>query len=266
LYPISSISKYFCKNLEILFTDIDDTITTNGLITCSSFSAVWDLYKNKISVVPVTGRPAGWCDHIARMWPVKGIIGENGAFYFAYDRKRKKMMRRYLLSENERIEGQKKLIKIKERILKEVPDCGISADQSFRITDLAIDYKEDVEPFGKKEIEKICKILDKEKACYKISSIHINCWYGSFDKLKGVKTFLKDLYNKELSELQNRIVFIGDSPNDEPMFKEIKNSIAVSNINVFLNDLEYPPLYITNQESSLGFAEAVNEILKKRAK
>ena len=33
-------------------------------------------------VVPVTGRPAGWVDHIARMWPVDGVVGENGGLWF----------------------------------------------------------------------------------------------------------------------------------------------------------------------------------------
>jgi len=264
LRSIKIIPKSFCRSLEIFFTDIDDTITTNGIITKESFSAIWDLYTNGISVIPVTGRPAGWCDHIARMWPVKGVIGENGAFYFIYDREKRKMERRYFLSENEMLNNKKRLERIKKRVLNEVPNCGISCDQSYRIADLAIDYREDVSPVKKEEVNEICKILDEENATYKISSIHINCWFGEFDKLKGVNVFLKDIYNKDLSMMKNKVIFIGDSPNDEPMFREIKNSIAVSNIKDFLNDLSFFPHYITTKKSSLGFREAVDEILKKR--
>ena len=126
---IDQIPKSFCKNLEYFFTDIDDTMTHNGLLPANAYQAIWQLSEQGINVVPVTGRPAGWCDHFARMWPVKGVIGENGAFYFWYDRGQNHMNRVYLLTEEERQEGQRRLETIRTRVLKEVPACQISADQ-----------------------------------------------------------------------------------------------------------------------------------------
>ena len=96
--PIAEIPRDRCRSLRWLFTDIDDTLTTDGLLLAESFAALWSLHEAGIRVVPVTGRPAGWCDHIARMWPVAGVVGENGAFSFAYDRSRKWMERRWLSS------------------------------------------------------------------------------------------------------------------------------------------------------------------------
>jgi hypothetical protein len=52
----------FYKNLEYFFTDIDDTITNNCLLSASSFNKIWDLTNAGIKVVLITGRPAGWCD------------------------------------------------------------------------------------------------------------------------------------------------------------------------------------------------------------
>lgn len=265
--PISSIESIpasVCRNLQFFFTDIDDTITLDGKLPFYSLQALWRLSEQGVLVVPVTGRPAGWCDYFARMWPVAGVIGENGAFYFSYDRERRKMQRRYLLDAKERQDGQQGLERIKARVLQEVPQCKISADQAYRIADLAIDFCEDVEPLTQEEIEKICRIVDEEGATYKVSSIHINCWYGEYDKVTCLKQFLQDLNGKSLTDLQEQMVFSGDSPNDEPIFKEFSHSIAVANIRKFLADLQHPPCYITEKEGADGFCEAVDIILRKR--
>jgi HAD superfamily hydrolase (TIGR01484 family) len=264
--PISEIPVELCQNLKIFFTDIDDTITSRGLLTADSFTALWQLHEAGIEVVTVTGRPAGWCDHIARMWPVTAVIGENGAFYYSYDRDGRKMRRVFLISEQDRVEGRKKLRRVRQRVLKEVPASRIAADQPFRITDLAVDFCEDVvPPLSSGDVETICSIIEEEGAIYKISSIHINCWYGSFDKVTGVRRFLADRgHDLSSDEVQNSVVFAGDSPNDEPMFAALRHSIAVANIRSFLDDLHHFPTYTTEQESAGGFNEAVQTILEKR--
>lgn len=264
--PIRKIPGDFCRNLRIFFTDIDDTITSSGLLTTDAFAALWQLHEAGIAVVPVTGRPAGWCDHIARMWPVAAVIGENGAFYYSYDRDRRKMRRVFLISEQDRMEGQKKLERLRQRVLIEVPASRIAADQSFRITDLAVDFCEDVvPPLSSEDIVRICSICEEEGATYKISSIHVNCWYGTFDKVAGARRFLIDRREDLSSDaVQDSIVFIGDSPNDEPVFAALRHSIAVASIRSFLNHLHHLPTYITEQESGGGFNEAVQVILEKR--
>ena len=78
----------FCHSLEFLFTDIDDTLTDEGLLLPTAYSALWSLTQAGVHVIPVTGRPAGWCELIARQWPVQGVVGENGAFYFRYHNKK----------------------------------------------------------------------------------------------------------------------------------------------------------------------------------
>ncbi len=261
---IESIPVSVCRNLQFFFTDIDDTITRDGQLPFHSLQALWRLFEEGVQVVPVTGRPAGWCDYFARMWPIAGVIGENGAFYFSYDRETRKMHRYYLLDEKERQDGQQGLERIKARVLQEVPQCKISADQAYRITDLAIDFCEDVEPLTKEEIETICRIVSEEGATYKVSSIHVNCWFGEYNKVTCLKQFLQDSIGKSLDTLQEQMVFSGDSPNDEPIFKEFIHSIAVANIKNFLAELQYPPRYITKNEAADGFCEAVDIILRKR--
>jgi HAD superfamily hydrolase (TIGR01484 family) len=261
---ISIIPESFCRNLEYLFTDIDDTITTNGKMPASTLEDIWRLSSSGIKVVLVTGRPAGWCDYFARMWPVSGVIGENGAFYFAYDSKDTTMQRVYLQSESDRVKGLQGLERIRNRVLSEVSGAGISADQPFRIADLAIDFCEDVPPLEDDAINEICRIIEEEGAVYKVSSIHINCWYGNYDKLTCFDRFLKDFTDKTLEKMQDEVLYIGDSPNDEPMFKELKHSAAVNNIVNFLDRINYYPAYKASLNSGEGFNEIVETILRKR--
>lgn len=261
---IKDIDEGFCKRLSIFFADIDDTITTRGKIPASTFQAMWELKKNGIRFVPVTGRPAGWCDMIARMWPVAGVVGENGAFYYAYDEENRKFIRRYVDSDEKRAESRKKLQRLRERVLAEVPGCGIASDQEFRTADLAIDFCEDVERLPDEKIKRICEIAAEEGTTAKISSIHVNCWYGDYNKVSCFNTFINDFTGKTLDELQDEIIYAGDSPNDEPMFKALKHSVAVANIRNFLDIIESKPRYITENESGEGFSEAVKIILEKR--
>ena len=128
------------KTIRYVLADIDDTLTLNGRLPAVVFAAMERLQKAGICMIPITGRPAGWCDHIARMWPVDGIVGENGAFYFCYDVQQRKMRRRYFKSEKQREIDYQKLEKLKDVILKKIPSCRVSADQHYREADLAIDY------------------------------------------------------------------------------------------------------------------------------
>jgi HAD superfamily hydrolase (TIGR01484 family) len=261
---INLIPKEFCKDLKYIFTDIDDTITSDGLMPSSTLEELWTLFYAGICVIPVTGRPAGWCDYFARMWPVPGIVGENGAFYFSYDRENKKMKRVYLQTEKERQAGRAGLKRIQKRVLEEVPGCAVSSDQTFRIADLAIDFCEDVPPLGPESTNKICSIAKEEGAVYKVSSIHVNCWFGNYDKLTCIDRFLNDFTGNSMKEMQEQVLYIGDSPNDEPMFKELKFTAAVNNINKFLDRLEHYPSYKSNSNSGEGFKEIIDTILTKR--
>jgi HAD superfamily hydrolase (TIGR01484 family) len=265
--PVRELPAERCRALATLVSDLDDTITTGGMLPASTFQALWALSAAGVRAVVVTGRPAGWCDHIARMWPVAGVIGENGALIYAYDRPARRMRRTYLLGEEERREGRRRLERVRERVLREVPGCAIANDQPFRLADLAVDFREDVGPLGPQEIREICRIMESEGATYKVSSIHINCWYGAFDKVSGLRRLLAD-EGRDLDELRARetMLFTGDSPNDEPLFRALETTIGVANILPFLPDLRHPPAFITEREAAAGFAEAVEIILAKRGR
>lgn len=249
-----------------MFTDIDDTITTEGRLPAAAFRALWDLHRAGIHVVPVTGRPAGWCDHIARMWPVAGVVGENGAFYFRYDPEARRLQSSYALPEAERAVMQDRLRALRNAILKDVPGARVASDQAYRIHDLAIDYCEDVSPLSPAEVDRIVRHFEAAGATAKVSSIHVNGWFGTYDKLGMMKRLATEVLDFDLSNPENlrRAVYVGDSPNDEPGFEAFPLSVGVANIVKQADRLVHRPAYVTRAAGGEGFAEFVRYVLDAR--
>jgi len=264
--PIENISPDLLQNLQGVLFDIDDTFTTHGRIPACSLSALWDLKNGGLKVISVTGRPAGWCDHIARMWPVDGVVGENGAFYFWFDKKKRKLKKRFLDADSVRAEKRQRLLNVRDEILAAVPGCGLASDQHYREADLAIDYCEDVSPLGPKAVKKICDIFKSHGATCKVSSIHVNGWFGTYDKLGMVKRFITERFGLDLDTEKGSFAYCGDSPNDEPMFQYFPMSVAVRNVLKFVDQMQTLPAYITSLEGGEGFAEFAKHILKHRHK
>jgi HAD superfamily hydrolase (TIGR01484 family) len=265
LSSILSFPPQTAKALLGVFFDIDDTLSTRGKILPEAYQALWSLKAAGLALVPITGRPAGWCDHIARMWPVDGVVGENGAFYFRYDPNQGRLLNRYEDSEEVRREKRQRLDTIKEEILASVPGAALTGDQPFRATDLAIDYAEDVPALGWDLVEKICDIFKKHGAQCKVSSIHVNGWFGDYDKLKMTRTFARERWGIDLEEKKDRFLFCGDSPNDEPMFRYFPYAAGVRNLLRFSDRMECVPGFIADHDGGQGFAQIAGTILALRA-
>ena len=109
------------NKVKVILTDIDDTVTTDGMLTSEAYCALEALQLAGFIVIPVTGRSAGWCDHIARMWPVDAIVGENGAFYFRYDRVEKKLYKYFCQDDEALRSNAQKLKGISTNILSNIP-------------------------------------------------------------------------------------------------------------------------------------------------
>jgi hypothetical protein len=253
--PLSTFPHAELHTIRGVFTDIDDTLTTDGQLTAEAYTAMERLRSLGLIVVPVTGRPAGWCDHIARMWPVDGIIGENGAFYFRYDREKRRMGRHYIDEDKQRTANRERLAALGHQIVEQVPGAAISSDQPYRETDLAIDYCEDVAPLPISSVDRIVALLDEAGATVKVASIHVNAWFGTYDKLSTTKQFAADCLGVDLGDAEGNFIFIGDSPNDAPMFTFFSHAVGVANVRDFEDRLKIAPTYVTKNKNGAGFAE-----------
>ena len=252
------------QKVRYVLSDIDDTLTTDGRLPAAAYTAMERLREAGLKMVPITGRPAGWCDHIARMWPVDGVVGENGALYYTYDESSKKMVRRYWKTEAEFAADQEKLASLRDHVLAEVPGAAISADQPFRVADLAIDFCEDVPPLPREAIDRIIALCEEAGATQKESSIHVNTWFGHFDKLAMTRHLFSEVFREDLDLIRAEVVFAGDSPNDVPMFRYFPNAVGVANVQDFGERVHPQPAWVTQARGGAGFAELADALLDAR--
>jgi HAD superfamily hydrolase (TIGR01484 family) len=245
--------------LEGVCLDIDETLSTGGKLTAEAFAALWELKDAGFRVVPITGRPAGWCDHIARFWPVDAVIGENGAFSFCMEGG----VRRRLdtLPGDDPVERRRRIEELGKAVRAVFPDARWASDQPYREYDLAIDICEDVRPWPAERVARLLELCQREGAHAKVSSVHVNAWFGDYDKRSGLERWGRGLD-------WDRWLFIGDSPNDEPMFAFFRNSVGVANLRRYLGKgpgkVSRPPRWITRAESGKGFAEMVAKLVAAR--
>jgi HAD superfamily hydrolase (TIGR01484 family) len=252
------------RRIRGIFTDIDETLTTDGSLTAAAYAALESLKRAGLLVVPVTGRPAGWCDHIARMWPVDAVVGENGAFWMWRDRDAGRLRSRFVLPDEARAEGRRRLEAVRAQVLREVPGAGIASDQPYRLADLAIDFCEDVPALPRASVERIVAIFEAHGAHAKISSIHVNGWFGDYDKLTTTKLMMRELFGVDLDAGRERYVFAGDSPNDAPMFAYFPDAVGVANVRDFADRMAHLPRWVTARRSGAGFAELAAALLAAR--
>ena len=258
--PLSEFPKELASQIDFVLTDLDDTLTLDGRLPAASYAALERLTEAGKKVIVVTGRPAGWCDMIARFWPIAGLIGENGAFAFRYDRQSKRMIRSFEKDEAERERDRDRLAQIVAEAKATFPGLTLSADQGYREADIAIDFCEDVAPWSEDQIHKVMSFLTDRGATAKVSSIHINFWLGAYNKLKMTHGFFDEAFGLTLENHLEKCLYVGDSPNDEPMFAEFPYCVGVANISTFVDQMTQLPTWVTPSEGGLGFEEVADAL------
>jgi HAD superfamily hydrolase (TIGR01484 family) len=260
--PLKSFSS---SDISYVFTDIDGTLTTADKISGLTYQSLWSLKNHGVQIIPVTGRPAGWCELIARQWPVHGVIGENGAFYFRHTQN--EMKRHFFSSQKDQENFRSKLKQIESEVLKQVKGSKVASDQFSRLFDLAIDFAEDVTPpLSHEQINQIVKIFEKHGATCKVSHIHVNGWFGNQNKGDACFEYArKELGLKTEKEIQLKCAYVGDSPNDEPLFERFENSFGVANVVDYQEFMKVNPKYVSPSREGDGFVEIANHLLKLKS-
>lgn len=265
MIPISEITPSQAAEIHTFVTDIDDTITTDGVLTARAYAALEQLRGCGLRVVVTTGRPAGWCDHIARMWPVDAVVVENGAAYFWYDRAGRRLRMRHSMNTQQLQANRARLDVVARQVLQAVPGAALASDQFCRLYDLAIDFCEDVPRVSDDGIDRIVRTMEAAGMTAKVSSIHVNGWFGDHDKLSMTRTLMCERYGVDLDAQRAQFMYAGDSPNDAPMFGFFPYSVGVANVRDFDGKMSALPRYITQGRSGDGFAELAARLLALRA-
>jgi len=264
---MQELSLYKNYNLEekikYVFTDVDDTITLNGKLTVEALDALWKLKYAGIETICVTGGSAGWADIYLRQWPIKAVVTESGALGLYNEDGKYRRWTHPSIDESTYAKKKENLIKT---VLNEVPEARLSSDQFSRIYDVAFDHGSETPHLSEEIIEKIEKICIVCGASTAVSSIHINAWFGEYDKKRGTLMFMEDIYGEYLDKLKRCSVYVGDAPNDQVMFKTFPLSFAPVNIYKKEQELIDRPSFVAGREGGLGFADICNEIIKKNGK
>jgi hypothetical protein len=250
MQALTQVSDDLWRSVRVVGFDIDDTITTDGRITADAYEALWSLKNAGLRVIAVTGRPAGWCDMIARTWPVDGVLGENGALFYRRNG-------RHVHRQDLGVPPNKNQIDaLAERLLGQFPNLKVASDQFCRRFDLAIDFAEEIGPFPLSIARQVKDAFENQGAKAKVSSIHVNGWFGDWDKASGLQQVLRQHFDLDTHQL----AYVGDSPNDGPLFVLAALSVGVANIRDF-GELAEPPAFRTLAERGAGFSEFVAALL-----
>ena len=260
--PLTSWPIFERQKIIGVFTDIDDTLTTEGAITPDALQALQNLKAAGLMVFPITGRPVGWSIPFASTWPVDAMVAENGAVALLHNPTTKQVSKIYQQDPTTRTHNFEQMQRIAQRVLKEVPGTVMAQDSPGRETDIAFDHSE-FHKLSQDQIQQVLQLLKQEGMTATVSSIHINAWFGDHNKWHGAQWILKELTGRDLKQELDQWVYVGDSANDQLMFEHFTHSVGVANIRRFENELKHLPQYIANQERGAGFAEFVNFLLQK---
>jgi HAD superfamily hydrolase (TIGR01484 family) len=248
------------RQIRGVLTDIDDTLTSDGVITPDALQALADLQAAGLHVIPITGRPVGWSTPFAAHWPVDAIVAENGAVALLHAGTQKIYQQDAPL----RAHNFARLQQVAQRILQEVPGATLARDSAGRETDIAIDHSEFTH-LTREQIAQVLHLMEREGLNATVSSIHINGWFGTHDKLSGARWIVRELWGRELDAELSHWVYVGDSANDQRMFQHFPHSVGVANIRHVKTELTHLPRYITVDERGAGFAEVARALLSARA-
>lgn len=259
------------ENIFGVFTDIDDTLTSDGAITEDALHALDRLKTAGLHVVAITGRPVGWSAPFARSWPVDAIVAENGAVALVREMAHSphgevpvRVGRLYQQDVDTRSSNFERMQHVAQRVLREVAGSTLAQDSAGRETDIAIDHSEFAH-LSSADIARVVAIVQAEGMTATVSSIHVNAWFGAHNKLAGARWIVRELYRRDLDAERARWAYVGDSTNDQLMFATFDNSIGVANIRRFLPELTHLPRYVTPSERGAGFAEVAAALLQQRA-
>lgn len=227
------------KKIDIIATDVDDTLTINGFFKSNVLKAIEHINKKGKKIILVTGRSGGACTTLSQYLPVEMVIAENGGVIIkGHDIKIISLPSNH----KERLQGCYKAI------LDACPGIIQAEDNPFRLTDLSIDNRS----INEKELNIISNIAKSFGFTIVISSVQTHILSPTCSK----GSTLKKLING------NKVLTIGDSSNDESMFNPriFPYSVGVANIKSYLSKMKYKPRWIMSQSEGYGFIELVSMI------
>jgi HAD superfamily hydrolase (TIGR01484 family) len=259
LQPLSQATAETFKTVRFVLTDMDETLTYQGRLAAATYAALERLQQAGVKTIPVTAAPAGWCDQMARMWPVDGVIGENGGLFFARDAGGHGLVRRFWHASPDQPAVTSRLAEIGRHVQNIVPGAVFAEDQKFRMTSLAF-----AQPDDAATRDAIIAALRAAGADVTVNNLWVLGWLGGYDKLAMTRRVLAEIFELDIDTDGNEVLYVGDSTNDAPMFSFFRHSVGVSTVVRYLPEIPVPPQWITIGAGGAGFVEAADAVIRSR--
>ena len=246
--PMVGLSALKDLNISLIISDVDDTITSNGKLKPNALEAMYKASEKGYRIILLSGGSAGWCEVYLRQWPIFMVIAESGAVMIYKDENGQICYQQNPIITKENLDSRDKLLRM-------IGEERLSSDQYARLYDIAVDLKK----VSDKELSDIEQMASLMGANYAKSSIHLNIWFGSYSKSKGIITFM-DLCGIDKETLKKESMYLGDALNAEEMFNLIPLSVGMKSVLDNKDKFTHMPKYIASNYGGLGFAEALNNL------
>jgi HAD superfamily hydrolase (TIGR01484 family) len=265
--PLKECPQEDLGRVQTLLFDVDDTVTLHGELPEAGARALYRAAEAGLRLIAVTGRSASWAELLVRLFPLAGAVAETGAMAFLWEGERL-TVHHAEPSAAVREDNDRRRRAAEKRVLAEVPVARLALDNIGRVYDSAFDLIEDGPLIEEQDAAQIRGILEEEGLTVAQSSVHINAWFGRFDKATMSDRALQALTGRGLDEDVETRAYAGDSKNDAAMFARVPLSVGVANVAPHLEDLAAAgsaPSWITAGEGGHGFAELVDALIAARA-
>ena len=264
MQPLSALPNEALTGIDYLLFDLDETFTTHGLMHAETYATLFALRDAGITAIPVTGRPSGWGNVMLSTWPIKACVTENGGV-IAWKNAAGIAVQHVMHKEHRGAGYIERLRVLGDAIAAKYPQVRVSADQPYRLTDLAIDYAEQSHNVSAAVVDAIANWMRAEGYQTAVSSIHIHAYNPENHKAEGVYPLMQSAFAMDRETVHTRAAFIGDSPNDASLFASIPISVGVANVRGSLDKIPTPPTYVCVSECGAGFIEFAQRLMAARA-
>lgn len=252
LLPLSKVSSTNCfRNVRLLATDMDGTLTRKGKFKSELLQSLQDLATGGIEVLIVTGRSAGWVNGLAYYLPIVGAIAENGGVFFSSVAEKPVA----LTPIPDLVAHRQQLASAFQQLQIQFPHIQESADNRFRLTDWTFD----IQSLSTDEIKTLSHLCEQMGWGFTYSNVQCHIKPLGQDKAIGLLQVLREYFPQYTPE---QVVTVGDSPNDESLFNErhFPVSVGVANVLEYAGRLQHQPAYVTSAAEGEGFCELARVI------
>lgn len=242
---------------QIVFSDFDGTLTDGPALGPILFDVVELLKKKNIPLIITSGRSVSWGHFFLTHLPLQSCIMEGGGV-ITYKDSEGHIQEEYLVKED----SIREIENLTQKLMTEIPEVKnmLSKDSKGRVVDRALELSLLEKDGNDSSLEgKILDFFKKHHIRFSKSSVHLNFWLADISKSQAIVHFLKERYPKTSID---DCLYFGDAPNDEDVFAFMKNSVGVSNLSRYKDQLNYLPTVILEGEENRGPYGVYNYLTK----